>query len=154
MSTLDTVELLSDWPQPASGVPEPIIRYGPGPLKIAYETADGHIAVVAIPLCLQLICGHPNDEALQGHLLYDKGLKFYAVHRVGNSSRLAALERANSVHSKHDPLSYLKDKEHWVLTFQDCTVECLLMAIEGSLPSFTVCDSWDLANQLVSSGRV
>ena len=148
----DTVELLSDWPQPGTGNAGPIIHYGQGPLRLAYETPEEEVVVVTIPLCLQIICGHPNDEALQGHQLYDKGLKFYSVHRIGNSSRLAAMERANAVHPGHDPASYLKNKAHWVFTFQDCTVEVLALVLESNHPSFTICHSWNEANAILARG--
>jgi hypothetical protein len=150
MPATDTVELLSDWPQPGTGNAGPIVHYGHGPLRLAYETPDERVAVVTVPLCLQLVCGHPNDEALQGHALYDKGLRFYSVHRVGNSSRLAAMERANAMHPSHDPASYLKSKEHWVFTFQDCTVEFVALVLEGNRPSFTVGHSWQEANALLA----
>jgi hypothetical protein len=153
MSIPDTVELLPDWPQPGTGNAGPVIRYGHGPLRLAYDTSDELVAVVTIPLCLQLVCGHPNDEVLHGHPLYAKGLKFYSVHRVGRSSRLAAMERANAVHPRHHSTSYLRDKEHWVFTFQDCTVECLVLIVEGKRPSFTVCHSWQEANALVAGGE-
>lgn len=151
MPVTDTVEWLSDWPQPWTGNAGPIIRYvSQGRLRLAYETPEERIAVVTVPLCLQFSCGHPNDEALQGHPLFKKGLKFYSVHRIGNSSRLAAMERANAVHPRHDPASYLKNMGHWVFTFQDCTVEVLALVHEGNLPSFTVCHSWNEANALLA----
>jgi hypothetical protein len=34
------------------------------------------------------------------------------------------LERANSVHPRHDAVSYREDTEHSVFTFQDATLEC------------------------------
>jgi len=37
-----------------------------------------------------------------------------------------------------------------MFTFQDCTVECLALVLEGSRPSFTVCASWKEANVLLS----
>ncbi len=150
MPATDTVELLSDWPQPGTGNAGPIIHYGQGPLRLAYETPATEVAVVTIPLCLQMLCGHPNDEALHSHPLYDKGLKFYSVHRIGNSSRLTAMELANAGHPGHDSASYLKNKEHWVFTFQDCTVEVLALALEGNRPSFTICHSWKEANALLA----
>ena len=118
MPATDTVELLADWPHPRTGNTVPVVHYGHGPLRLAYETPEERVAVVTVPLCLQFVCGHPNDEALQGHPLYDKGLRFYSVHRVGNSSRLAALERANATHPSHDPASYLKTRNTGCLHFK------------------------------------
>jgi hypothetical protein len=101
---------------------------GRGPLRISYLASDEQIAVVTFDICHLLLYGHPNDEVLNSHPLYGCGLQFYTVHRVLNSTRLEALERANAVHPGHDPTAYLRDKEHYVFTFQDATLECLVTA--------------------------
>jgi hypothetical protein len=72
------------------------------PFHIAYLTAAGKHAVIRFPLCSIFTFGAPNDEALAAHPLYRKGLKFYSVHRVDNSSWISLLERRNSVHPSHD----------------------------------------------------
>ena len=63
------------------------------------------------------------------------------------------MERANSVHLLHNVVSYLKDKEHWVFTFQDCTVECLVLASAGSEPFFKVFSSWREAHAFLAASR-
>jgi len=151
MPTRDTVTVLSDWPPPGTGNDGPAVRYGRGPTRLAYDTAESLVAVVTFPICLQLLCGHPNDEVLQSHPLYGKGLKYYSVHRIANSSRLAALERENSMHPRHDSTSYLENKQHWVFTFQDCTIECLVFAPTGKEPFVTICKSWREAGILLES---
>ncbi|MFG6490281.1 hypothetical protein ACG04R_26655 [Roseateles sp. BYS78W] len=123
--TDDVVEVIADWPQPASSG-EPIVIAGRGPLRICYTTADERVATIVFDVCHQVIYGNPNDEALTGHPLYTHGLKFYSVHKVRHSTRLASLERANSAHPRHDAARYLRDKEHFVFTFQDGTLECLV----------------------------
>ena len=120
---------------------------------LAYDTPDDKVAVVTVPGCLQLICGHPNDEVLHGHPLYGRGLTFYSVHQVRNSSRLVALEKANSVHHRHDAASYLKGKQHWVFTFQDGTVEFLALSSENGAMSFVVCNTWAEANALLAASE-
>lgn len=153
MRAADQVELLSEWPQPGTGNNGPVVRYGHGPTRLAYDTTDESVAVVTFPICLQVLCGHPNDEVLQGHPLYGKGLKFYSVHRVANSSRLAALEQANAVHPRHDSAAYLRNKEHWVFTFQDGTAEFLVLATPDKKPFFTLCKSWQEANALLAESE-
>jgi hypothetical protein len=120
---------------------------------LAYDTPDEKVAVVTVPGCLQVICGYPNDEVLHGHPLYGKGLAFYSVHRVRNSSRLAALEKANAVHHRHDAASYLQGKEHWVFTFQDGTVEFLALSSATGAMSFGVFSSWAEANALLAASE-
>jgi hypothetical protein len=121
----DTVELVLDWPQP-SCVGEPRVSTGAGPLRVSYVTADDRVAALEFAVCHRLIYGHPNDEALASHPLYGRGLQYYSVHRVKKSSRLLELEQASAIHPRHKAEVYLADKEHFVLTFQDATLECLV----------------------------
>ncbi len=146
MNESDLVEVLADWPQPCT-VGEPRVQAGEGPLRISYLTSDDKVAVVEFPVCHRLIYGHPNEEVLHGHPLYRRGLRFFSVHRVLNSSRLAALERANSVHRRHDAGSYLEDKEHYVFTFQDATLECLVTTGQHFPPKIQVFETAALANE-------
>lgn len=151
MPATEFAELAQDWPQPGTGNAGPLLRYGRGPAILAYETTDEKVTIVTIPVCLQVLCGHPNDEALSGHPLYGKGLQLYSVHRVQNSSRLAAMERENAVHPRQDAAAYLKNKEHWVFTFQEGTIEILALATEAGALSYRLCGSWPEARQFVTS---
>ena len=62
--------------------------------------------------------GLPNDEALDGHPLYDRGLNSYRNCEITNSPWITALERANRVHSRHNPAGYA-DLRHIIMTFHD-----------------------------------
>ena len=95
-------------------------------LSVTYLTADGKYAVVHFPLCSVFTFGSPNDEALSGHPLCGKGLQFYSVHQVEHSSWIALLERRNSLHPRHDRQRFLEDKRHYVFTFHDSTLECVV----------------------------
>lgn len=150
MPFTESASVMQDWPQPGTGNAGPVLRYGRGITKLAYDTADERVAVVVVPACLQVICGYPNDEVLHSHPLYGKGLTFYSVHQVQNSSRLAAMAKANSVHHRHDAASYLKGKEHWVFTFQDGTIEFLALSAGSNALSFSICNSWAEANALLA----
>ncbi len=132
--------VLPDWPQPAV-VAEPRICADDSSLLLRYRTGDEKIVVVRFPLCNYLALGAPNDEALGGHPLYSRGLKHYSVHEVVHSSLMKLLERRNSVHPRHDPESYLRDKKHYVFTFQDSTLECVVSEGEWWKPTGKVCDS-------------
>jgi hypothetical protein len=57
--------------------------------------------------------GGPNDEGLYRHRLYGKGLDFYAAHQVVGSTWAA------------DNGLRPGGASHYVLTFQDSTLECL-----------------------------
>lgn len=154
MHSSEFAEVMQDWPQPGTGNDSPLLRYRGGSTILAYDTADEGVAVVMVPHCQQVICGHPNDEALNSHPLYGRGLAFYSVHRVTNSLRLRALEQANAIHPRHNAETYLKNREHWVFTFQNRTVELILLALGPDAISFRRCDSWAEANALIVASEV
>lgn len=68
--------------------------------------------------------GGPNDEALDGHPLYSRGLEPYDVFEVINSSWIRSMERMNSVHPSHNPARFQRLK-HYIFTFHDSTFECI-----------------------------
>jgi hypothetical protein len=122
------VIVLENWPQPHS-VSEALVFATETELLLRYATANDAVAIIKFPLVRIFKFGSPNDEALGGHSLYSKGLKFYRVHRVENSPWIDALEKQNSVHPRHDKQRFLKDTVHYLFTFQDSTLECI--AVEG-----------------------
>lgn len=132
--------VLDDWTQPAV-VAMPRLYADDSGLLIRYRTAEDKIVVVRFPLCNYMVFGAPNDEALNGHPLYGRGLKHFSVHEVVRSSLIESLERRNSVHPRHNRESYLRDKRHYVFTFQDSTLECVVDEGEWWKPTVRVCDS-------------
>jgi hypothetical protein len=116
--------VLADWPQPAT-VSEPRVLADDTTLSLLYTTDGGQYAVIRFPLYTYLAFGAPNDEALGGHPLAKVGLRHYAVHEVHGSALVRELERRNSVHPSHDSSRWLS-KRHYVFTFQDSTLECVV----------------------------
>ncbi|PBQ05660.1 hypothetical protein CCL17_04045 [Pseudomonas congelans] len=123
-----TVVLLDSWPQPSTS-PEPLVFATDTQLCLRYCTDGDKIAVIHFPLVKKLQFGAPNDEALGCHPLIGLGLQHYQVHRIDNSPWLAELERRNAIHPRHDKQLFIKDAVHYVFTFQDSTLECIV--IEG-----------------------
>jgi hypothetical protein len=74
-----------------------------------------------------LMFGAPNDEALRGHPLADRGLDAYGAYRVDNSSWVRRLERMNRVHDRHSRERFLR-LQQFILTFHDSTLECVASA--------------------------
>lgn len=68
--------------------------------------------------------GAPNDEAIHGHALHEKGLRAYAAHEVRRSEWLEEHIRVNSVHPNHRDASW-RQLHHYLLAFHDEMVECL-----------------------------
>ncbi len=132
--------VLPNWPQPAT-VAEPRIRADDSSLSIRYRSEDEKTVVVRFRLCSYLIFGAPNDEALGGHPLANRGLEFYSVHEVVHSSIIQMLERRNSIHPRHDRDLFLRDKKHYLFTFQDSTLECVVNEGEWWRPAILVFDS-------------
>jgi hypothetical protein len=137
--------VLPDWPQPAV-VGSPRISADDSSLLIRYRTPDDKIVVVRFPLCNYVVFGAPNDEALNGHPLYSRGLKFYSVHEVLHSSTIEMLVRRNSVHPRHDP-DLFQDMRHYIFTFQDSTLECVVSEGQWWKATIRVCGSESEADE-------
>ena len=73
--------------------------------------------------------GSPNDEALDGHRLWDRGLEFYSFQEVVHSDWIAELERRNRVHPQHSAKRY-DQLRHFVITFKEHTLECVALTFE------------------------
>jgi len=71
----------------------------------------------------------PNDEGLDQHRLYGKGLTFYSAHEVYNSRWKE--ERSESAAQSH----------HYVFTFQDETIECLAQSLRVEEMSASFADA-------------
>ncbi len=69
--------------------------------------------------------GAPNEEAIAGHPLSDRGLEPFAAFEIKQSSWIRQLEKLNSVHPYHDRERFLESKRHFVFVFHDSTFECL-----------------------------
>jgi hypothetical protein len=143
--------VLADWPQPAT-VSEPRVLADDTTLSLMYSTGDDRYAVVRFPLCTFLAFGVPNDEALGGHPLARVGLRHYSVHEVHQSALVRELERRNAVHPRHDPASYL-ERRHFVFTFQDSTLECVVPAERWWSPTVTVYGRFEEAEAAWRSPR-
>lgn len=72
----------------------------------------------------------PNDEAIAGHRLYDKGLSGVDWAGVVRDSRtIDALKQQNQAHPHHDRDSFGGLQHHIVLT-KECVAEVVAEAIE------------------------
>jgi hypothetical protein len=74
--------------------------------------------------------GGPNDEAIEGHPLYGRGLTAYSAHEVVRSQWIEQEERINSVHRLHRG-GWHEWLNHYVLCFHDDMMECLAEGWRG-----------------------
>lgn len=119
------------WPAPPpmlTGSPSPEFYFNGKDLYCTYyvrgETRPSfeEVAVLCFHSVLHFCVGHPNDEALEGHLLYKHGLRFYDFFLIEHSPLIKDLEMRNEVHIFHKPGMYSRFK-HWIATFHDETLE-------------------------------
>ncbi|MFH1346546.1 MAG: hypothetical protein ABIL01_35945 [Pseudomonadota bacterium] len=73
--------------------------------------------------------GSPNDEGLEGHRLWGRGLSFYSFQEVIHSDWIAELERRNRVHARHSTKLF-EGLRHFVMTFKEQTLECVARTFE------------------------
>ncbi len=100
---------------------------------------DAGRAIVKVASCLAFKFGHPNDEALPGHPLYDRGFKGVAVYEVLESSWIADLARQNQVKFPRSDLAAWGIR-HFLFSFHESTLEVLGNGLAVSLSS----DSFDV----------
>jgi hypothetical protein len=94
-------------------------------------------ALVTVDRYLAFQFGPPNDEAIHGHRLYQRGLTPYSSFEVLNSSWIADFEIANRVHEHHRS-EHFSDYRHIILTFHDSTLEFIarkfsVQIVQGSI---------------------
>src|SRR5467141_1374722 len=120
----DSVVELSELPRPSASDPAPVMSANEHSVRLAYYTysSPDEVALVAFLQPHVHLFGAPNDEALEGHPLYAKGLSFYSAFEVHDSSWIRDLERMNRIHKRHEP-SHFARLRHFIITFHDTTFE-------------------------------
>ena len=86
--------------------------------------------IVELDLCSLTKFGYPNDEALSGHPLYERGLRGYGVYEVRNSSWVRLQTEQNRVAFPKTPDS---TQRHFIFAFHDSTFECIARGLHASL---------------------
>jgi hypothetical protein len=143
----DKVVELSDFPAMETGDPSPLVFSAEGKCILAYRMRHNvdwantkvediepeRVALIDFQHCLSRMFGHPNEDVIRGHPLYDRGLSWYGFFEVENSSWLRKLEQINSVHEQHDRERFLNGFHHFIFTFHDSTFECIAKKFEVSI---------------------
>jgi hypothetical protein len=133
---------LVPWIEPppmSTGAPCPAVHSDGDDLFCAYVINSsvapaGSVAILKFEGVLHHRFGYPNDEALQGHPLYQFGLEHYGFFIVENSPLIAEIEKQNECHRQHRPGIYAGFR-HWIVTFHDDTLE--VIAVRGSVTGQT-----------------
>ncbi len=92
----------------------------------AHHADPDQDCVVFVWSCSQAaIMGSPNDEAIEGHRLYSRGLSdLLWAGKVEQSEWIADLERRNRVHDRHAPARFAR-LTHFILPLKEDTVEVI-----------------------------
>jgi hypothetical protein len=93
---------------------------------------DAGRAVVRVSPCLAFKFGYPNDEALPGHPLYQRGFEGVAVYKVLDSSWIAELARQNRVRFPTSDVSAW-GMRHFLFSFHESTLEVLGRGLDVSI---------------------
>jgi hypothetical protein len=102
-------------------------------VRVVDISSEGEpIALVEFERYKVFMFGPPNDEAFNGHPLYERGLKPYSVFEIKNSSWVRRLERMNSVHPYHKAEQFERLK-HYIFAFHDSTFECVAEGFKVSI---------------------
>jgi len=122
----DRLESLQSLPPCSPSVPLPIVFSDEQRTLIAYFVHGGEeFAIVEFPCLDTCMLGGANEEALNGHPLFARGLRSYGAFEVRNSSWIRRLERMNAAHPQHDRAEFLSWRRHFILTFHDSMFECI-----------------------------
>lgn len=153
----DQVHELPGAPQSSAGAPLPVVLADEHQVFVVYRVeqhdphwdgttarlvdvdSGGSVVIARFVGAWSTQFGAPNDEALHGHPLFNRGLRPYGAFSVQPSSWKAELAARNAVHENHSP-GYFETLTHYVLTFHDSTFECLASSVEFEVSTGSVGD--------------
>lgn len=148
----DEVIELKEIPQSLVGAPMPIVLSDEHISMIAYYAQDEDIGpggtgetiiVVSFTRCLAIMFIPPTEETFSGHPLASRGLKPYSAYLIKDSSWIRRLEKRNAAQSQQPP-KLLEDHNHYVLSFQDSTFECIAGNYEFEIINGSMSDAIDM----------
>jgi hypothetical protein len=87
------------------------------------------VAIADFRLVTGFYFGSPNDEALDNHPLYSRGLSFYGVHLVEPSAWADDLRRLALCRGA-TPRADARRRQHFVVTMHDSLFECVAEAVD------------------------
>jgi hypothetical protein len=154
----DRVVELTDLPLPESGATSAKVLATEWRLVIGYYVAPGdsnRVAFLDFDSPRDHMFGGPNDEAMRRHPLCARGLEYYSIHEIIDSSWIRARARINdlSVDPEVETIDakLLRGKRHFIFAFHDSTFEC----IAGGVGDMQVFDdrNHDMLDEMVKQIR-
>jgi hypothetical protein len=133
---------VEDVPPPSGGPAEQRVFVAENSAVLVYRAAEntgGGVAVLRFLPPVAVFHGVPNDEALVNHPLWGRGLGFYGVYRIEDSTWKAQMQDRGARRDR--PRSPVwSDLTHYVVTMHDSTFECLARDMTGELRFETIAD--------------
>lgn len=136
----DKVLPLPGVPSSDVGAPMPAVIADEDTVFLAYyvsssdpDAESSPVAIIRFHSPRAQYFGAPNDESLDGHPLWSRGLRSYGGFVVEQSSWIRSLEQMNRVPSQHHPALF-EGYRHYILTFHDSTFECVARGIAVERP--------------------
>ncbi len=123
-------------PTPSTGAPELLLLADDYAVALRYATAESDREAADTGIQLAIVrfdswahyLGPPNDEALSGHPLYERGLRCYGMYEVQHSSWIRMMEQRNRVHDRHAPERFAR-LHHFIIAFHDSMFECVAESV-------------------------
>jgi hypothetical protein len=141
---------------PDSGVSVPLLLQTDGSAILTFSAKTNHIegsfgkegtAIVEFDSCYWSTFGYPNDEAMDGHPLWGRGLSNYGIFDVHNSRWSRRMTEQNRVAF---PDTKDSNTRHLIFTFHDSTFECLCEGIKSA--SFSTAPFEELFSEITKRG--
>ena len=110
---------IDGFPQWSTGAPLPHVFANTGIAYLIYLTDENDFAIIiSFTGCNSHRFGIVNDEAADGHHLYEKGLQVYSAHVIENSKWIEELKTIHKVHPRFSEKHWI-DYKHYLLFFHD-----------------------------------
>jgi hypothetical protein len=113
----------------SAGAPMPLVLANEHVCFVVFYQRElagsGEVRVAEVRGYVAVRFGFPNDEALHGHPLWGRGLRFDAAHEVVASRWLAEVRRTERAHPYAERPVPFPAAKHFFLAFHDSCVELL-----------------------------
>lgn len=107
------------------------------------------IAVLRFSHCHGLKTGSPNDETIEGHSLFGRGIDVGESYIVHKSAWLEEIKNINKAHSLYND-EYWSNARHFLIFFKEITVECLAKDLRSEIVDGDVSQ---VVNYLLTQGN-
>jgi hypothetical protein len=121
INTLSEFARVIEWtPEWSTGAPCPQVFSNGHETYLSYYTDEEENTCVLVTFLRSLShrFGIVNDEAADGHPLYEKGLETYRAHIIENSKWINEHKEIHKVHPRYSE-EHWKDHKHFLLFFHD-----------------------------------